>query len=40
MMAVLSEFGIAFSAHTTNPIAIPSNKICMTINGHVKAVGL
>lgn len=40
IIAVLSESGIDFSAHTINPRAIPRRTICNTRNGHVKAVGL
>lgn len=40
MTAVLSESGMALSAHTIKPRAIPSTTICDKINGQVRAVGL
>jgi hypothetical protein len=40
MIAVLSESGIAFSAHTSSPMPMTSTTICVTIKGHVRAVGL
>lgn len=40
MMAVLSESGIAFIAHTINPAATAITSICATMKGQVRAVGL
>jgi hypothetical protein len=40
MMAVLSESGIDFSAHTISPMTRANTTICVAMKGHVRAVGL
>lgn len=38
-MAVLSEFGIAFSAQTIRPMAMQRTKICERMKGHLSGIG-